>query len=375
MTWAFTLLLVSILAFAVAITVVLFGDSPNLRNTVLALWRIKLLRLNASFIRKLNQIDNTYLNGKLIWYSGWLVPILYISICAFCIHEFFKYVYDGLPTDLRESRFHLIWIAQTIFSLFTFTILASLCDPGVITSHNVEEVYCYFVNNNLIFFPNNVCSTCELLKPARSKHCSVCNHCVMLFDHHCIWLNNCVGYYNYKWFLGYLFSNLQFLGYGGYLCWVFLRESAKRSDVGSYWKVITSTDHENKAAGTLFILASIFVIITAVFSALHLRYIYLGVTTNECEKWTEIQYLIEVGQLFEIKDHTNTMFVEKALIQDKNSGNLETVFLSLKDGKVMKNMGDSSNLHQVHTIEEVCNIYDNGFRRNFIERVFNRRFH
>mmetsp|Transcript_52564 Transcript_52564/g.127325 ORF Transcript_52564/g.127325 Transcript_52564/m.127325 type:complete len:557 (+) Transcript_52564:146-1816(+) len=56
------------------------------------------------------------------------------------------------------------------------------------------------------------CKKCNIWRPARCHHCSVCDRCVLQFDHHCGWLNNCVGYYNYRHF----FLTLTLLTAG---CW------------------------------------------------------------------------------------------------------------------------------------------------------------
>ncbi|KAI8068223.1 DHHC palmitoyltransferase-domain-containing protein [Gongronella butleri] len=45
------------------------------------------------------------------------------------------------------------------------------------------------------------CKKCQLPKPERAHHCSVCNECVLRFDHHCPWIHNCVGHYNHRYFL------------------------------------------------------------------------------------------------------------------------------------------------------------------------------
>lgn len=34
-----------------------------------------------------------------------------------------------------------------------------------------------------------------------SKHCQVCQKCVIGFDHHCLWLNCCIGSRNYTQFI------------------------------------------------------------------------------------------------------------------------------------------------------------------------------
>eukprot|EP00854_Cymbomonas_tetramitiformis_P012039 gene12039-biopygen12381 len=43
-----------------------------------------------------------------------------------------------------------------------------------------------------------LCVKCKILKPVRTKHCTVCDRCVSLYDHHSPWIGNCVGSRNRK---------------------------------------------------------------------------------------------------------------------------------------------------------------------------------
>lgn len=55
------------------------------------------------------------------------------------------------------------------------------------------------------------CEKCQVVKPDRAHHCSVCGVCILKMDHHCPWVNNCVSFTNYKFFL-------LFLGYAFLYC-------------------------------------------------------------------------------------------------------------------------------------------------------------
>ncbi|KAM9210368.1 palmitoyltransferase ZDHHC4 isoform 3-T8 [Dugong dugon] len=112
----------------------------------------------------------------------------------------------GYCQELEFSLYYLLLPYLLLFvNLFFFT-LSCVTNPGTITKAN-ELLFLQVYEFDDVMFPKNVrCPTCDLRKPARSKHCRVCNRCVHRFDHHCIWVNNCIGAWNTRYFLIYLLT-------------------------------------------------------------------------------------------------------------------------------------------------------------------------
>uniref|UniRef100_H3A1V2 Palmitoyltransferase n=1 Tax=Latimeria chalumnae TaxID=7897 RepID=H3A1V2_LATCH len=48
------------------------------------------------------------------------------------------------------------------------------------------------------------CIECEVIQPPRTKHCKLCNVCMIEYDHHCLFLMNCVARNNHRIFLLFL---------------------------------------------------------------------------------------------------------------------------------------------------------------------------
>ncbi|XP_054623704.1 palmitoyltransferase ZDHHC4 [Dunckerocampus dactyliophorus] len=107
-----------------------------------------------------------------------------------------------LDTSLTSLSVPYILLAIKTF----FFYLCIKKDPGTVTKKNVSSQLHIYPYDKRLFHPGISCPTCQLIKPARSKHCRVCNRCVQRFDHHCIWVNNCIGAHNTRYFLLYLLS-------------------------------------------------------------------------------------------------------------------------------------------------------------------------
>jgi ankyrin repeat protein len=58
-------------------------------------------------------------------------------------------------------------------------------------------------NDGVAISASQLCATCRIVRPLRSKHCSKCHRCVAKFDHHCPFLGTDIGAGNHFFFFWY----------------------------------------------------------------------------------------------------------------------------------------------------------------------------
>uniref|UniRef100_F7F2T2 Palmitoyltransferase n=2 Tax=Ornithorhynchus anatinus TaxID=9258 RepID=F7F2T2_ORNAN len=128
---------------------------------------------------------------------------LALQVAVYC-----EYTWEifGYCRELEFSLNYLLLPYLLFIVNLIFFILSCITNPGTITKSNQAVFLGAYEYDEVMFQKNSRCPTCNLEKPARSKHCSICDRCVHRFDHHCVWVNNCIGAFNAKYFLLYLFT-------------------------------------------------------------------------------------------------------------------------------------------------------------------------
>lgn len=146
---------------------------------------------------------NFFLRGKLMLGSD--APSLFVTnglILGGCFIHFWdslpslrNAVASGqLPGDiflLSNSNSMLVASIASASCSFFFLWATAVQDPGIIPSVSSPIKALPPVDSNGEILPMGgaagyrYCSTCNIFRPPRSKHCNSCNVCVSVFDHHC----------------------------------------------------------------------------------------------------------------------------------------------------------------------------------------------
>jgi palmitoyltransferase len=130
----------------------------------------------------------TFIASCAHWFMNKPHPIIQIMYLVVVLGAFGLFVQAGFPLLQHNPYFapHHKAEAYVLLAgcLLTFA-LASFVDPGVVRKESCAGYCQLYEADGVLYSPSKPeCSTCKQARPARSKHCSVCDRCVAKFDHH-----------------------------------------------------------------------------------------------------------------------------------------------------------------------------------------------
>ncbi|CAM6119554.1 unnamed protein product [Calypogeia fissa] len=182
-------------------------------------------------------------------------------------------------------------------------------DPGFVQpaqsdGKGVEDPLLSQANNLAIVagYWAQLCPTCKIVRPVRSKHCASCNRCVEQFDHHCPWISNCVGKLN-KWdFFIFLVMETTAMIIGAIVTIhrLYMDENAP-SGTGAWLRHVSSYH----PGALTFLVMDIFLLSgVATLTGLQATQIARNITTNEVANSMRYNYLKGVdGRFKNVYDH------------------------------------------------------------------------
>ncbi|KAL0345085.1 UNVERIFIED_CONTAM: putative protein S-acyltransferase 17 [Sesamum radiatum] len=297
-----------------------------------------------------------------------LFPLLYLLIIGgtyyFIATSSFNYIPGYYLSGVhRYTSFLAVGVGILFF------LLTSFSDPGVVNSANVSQYLSAYPYDNIIFSEKE-CSTCKIPKPARSKHCSICDRCVARFDHHCAWMNNCIGERNTRYFMAFIVWHFLICIYGLIALALVLAGRMKELQVihiltayygieNSFRKLAPFVVQWLLNAYNTQILIMVFLavisLLLAGFFTYHAKLCLTNTTTNESFKWQE--HLSWQRKVNEAKASAAALKASLGELSEERKP---------QDSK-WKRFFRRSHLEEVKVVKN--NIYDRGFLHNIYEVV------
>lgn len=222
------LVLTYVIVFGLCVLLYAYGDTPTLANGPIGKLR-QILVQGVRFVIPQRITDAVY--DKLYVVLHTRNQVLQVVFVAIVLLGHAVWVQDMLPIlflsnpDANHTTIPLIVVFVNLF----FYHKSCTSDPGHITKATLDRYAQVYQFDGRLYVTNRTCPTCNFIKPARSKHCNICNQCVHRFDHHCIWTNNDVGGLNHRYFLLFLLSTftmvIEAVAVGGYSLWLYTRKT------------------------------------------------------------------------------------------------------------------------------------------------------
>lgn len=279
---------------------------------------------------------------------------------------YFLTVYPSLPHNHIPAYHKYTGTLVLLWTYFSF-ILACSVDPGIITKENLHQYQGKYPFDGVIYHKERICSTCKIERPARSKHCSICNQCIAKFDHHCAWLNTDVGERNYRYFHLFLCSTWFCIFYAIYVVGMTLWNYIQTS--GLYNSTFVAQGGQQFQATHLLVLQYLIVkqigpvallffccatgIMVLGFWLYHLYLSARNTPTNETFKIADVQD--ELVEIERFKREYSKSAVPMPPNWEKRPWE--------KDRRVKL-------ISMVEKKEQYVNIYDKGFIANLLEVIY-----
>ncbi|KAM3069651.1 palmitoyltransferase swf1 [Clarireedia jacksonii] len=360
--------------------VAFFGRLPALRNTPIgSLHRVIWVHIPRGF----KALDKRLTNGHFSAYVGRLAhtlwhdrhPVVMIFFILLLAVSEIMFIPPAWPTMSTSRKIN---VAIFVSFPYIFLYLAASRDPGYILPSNHVHQMSLYPYDYTIFYAGNACRTCHLLKPARSKHCDVCKHCIAKYDHHCVFINNCVGYNNQHFFLLLLFTTGNLTSYAVYvgnsLLSVFIAERFPDwSFVGSgytwsrYFNIWGWALQEHTRIGAITLLCLLTTPLVYGLLGYHIYLIWCGTTTNESLKWSDWAAEMSDGYVFKRKlaeNREKNLRIEPAWTHWPAES--QQIVLRTQDGQdpVGPVAIGEGEWERVWGLRDVENLYDIGFLDN-----------
>lgn len=298
-----------------------------------------------------------------------ILQVVYLAIIGatyyFIVQSTFSYIPGYYISGVhRYTSLLAVGVGVVLF------LLTSFSDPGTVKAENVSKYLSAYPYDNIIYSEKE-CSTCRIPKPARSKHCSICDRCVARFDHHCGWMNNCIGERNTRFFMAFLLWHFLLCIYGTVAIGLVLAGRLKELKVIHILTVYYGIENSFASLAPhvvqwllgsyntqllLMVFLAIVSLLLAGFFSYHANLCFTNTTTNETFKWED--YIRWQQKLNEAKASTAAL---KAGISGLNCERKPP------ESK-WKAFFQRSRLEDVEPVSK-NNIYDKGFLRNLHEII------
>ncbi len=302
-----------------------------------------------------------------------LLQILYLTLLGGGYLVGVVEVFPKLP-NMFLGEYHKYTFSAVFFLTIASFYAACTVGPGIITQKNARK-YSKYSYDMMMYTPKK-CRTTGILKPARSKYCSVTRANVARFDHYCGWVAQAVGEENYRFFLLFLFMTCCMLWYAtvgialtafsivemkGLRTATFVNRKTGERFPATNMMVLSWILSQHNLMMAVSVMTFVMGIVVFAFFAFHLYLAGRNLTTNESYKWSEFKESIEAAK----------EIMELTVLRQKDAEKSGKSRADLSDLPLVPDRFKAIAAATVD-VNDLRNMYDLGIVENFKEVFFPR---